>query len=221
MADESLAARAWDRVAFAGDCVVSIAFAAMALSGGMMQLIGAIGPKDPGQLQSPLAGVGAIVGAVLAVPAGLALAWLLHSRRFTRRFALGLVGGVVGSLALGAAGYAVVIAFSSSALERYVLLALIAVEAVFIAWLVIGSISDLVRRREHRALDVMRIVFFGLVVLVLGLFASNPDFGVALLVIGPSVFVSATAGVICDWIASPVTSSEQVVGGHAPPAVTA
>ncbi len=65
---QSIAARVWKRLAFGGDCVIGVAFAAMLLSGGMMQLIGAIGPRNPGDLQSPLAGVGAVVGAVLAVP---------------------------------------------------------------------------------------------------------------------------------------------------------
>ncbi len=221
MVDESLVSRAWKRVAFAGDCVIGVALAVTVLAGGLMQLIGALGPKDPGQLQSPLAGAGAVVGAVLAVPAGVGLAWLLQGRHFTRRFALGLVGGVAASLALGAAGYAVVIAFSSPTLERYVLLTLIAVEVFFVAWLLVGSITDLVRAREHRALDVVRLVFFGTTALVLALLASNPDFGVALLVIGPVVFVSAVAGVICDWIASPTTRSEQVAVGPRPPVVPA
>ena len=219
MAEQSIAARAWKRVAFGGDCVIAVAFAAMLLSGGMMQLIGAIGPRNPGDLQSPLAGLGAVVGAVLAVPIGVALAWLLHGRRFTRRFAVGLAGGVLATLALGAAGYGVVIAFSSPAIERFVVLTLLAVDAVFVAWLLVGSIVDLAGRREDLALDVLRLVYFGLVALVLGLFASNPDFGVALLVLGPSVFVSAAAGMICEWIAPPVTSVQQVPRASTPPTV--
>jgi hypothetical protein len=147
-----------------------------------------------------LTSVGFVAGIVAAPAAALALAWVLHGRKFDRGTTADVAIAAVAAVAIAAGGYAVVVALGLEDHEvaRYVALGLLGLEAIVVAALLLGALVDLAERRSHRALDYVRLLAVVPIALALALFWTTPDFGARLVVVAPLALCGGVAALIGD-----------------------